>query len=658
MATTTPLAAPPPPWDGLLTADPFSDGYRRLVQSSRAAPAIAHALPFPTTSGDEAPPLLSFAAHASFLAALALQGPQAVLLIGGDGELAFTLARMGARVTRAGLPGRPAPWIDPKSHRASIRQAPLADVLDAAAEGSAFDRVVFAAALERVPDHAALLRRLKPVLNPGGRIVFVAEPIFAVHDPRHAALPYAWGPLGDGVRLGFRREYFVQLLAGLGYAVMAPGDEHDSSGSVLAATPSGSDVDLGAPLLLETLACPGSWHAGEGAHRWSRTTAAEIPLDGSAGWTRGRLALCNLLNLSRRVVFAAGEARTTIDLAPSEGCAVTFAMPPGERPVLRIESAVTVMREYAPESEDPRTLGIAVRWLEYDRDAAVAPLRVERTGNLERRARPPAAGTRLRVEFGGEPLAIESAGQQAYADQLAHWPAANRAFLEALGRVPEDAVCLDVGAHIGVTACLLGRRARRGRVFAFEAAPEAAAILRRNLAANGIGHAQVVEAALSDRSGTLRFHEAANAAGAHAVTPSFPGEAPPTVSLPALTLDEWAESQPGLAPVRFIKIDVEGFEPNVLAGAARLIARDRPVILMEFNAWCLNAFHGYSPSALVTSLLRCFEIEIMGASGRFEPSDDPLRILHHNLVENDCVSDLLLRPLPGTVVPPLRELVG
>jgi hypothetical protein len=39
----------------------------------------------------------------------------------------------------------------------------------------------------------------------------------------------------------------------------------------------------------------------------------------------------------------------------------------------------------------------------------------------------------------------------------------------------------------------------------------------------------------------------------------------------------------GLEPVGFIKIDVEGHESAVIAGAAGLIARDRPTLLVELE---------------------------------------------------------------------------
>jgi hypothetical protein len=47
----------------------------------------------------------------------------------------------------------------------------------------------------------------------------------------------------------------------------------------------------------------------------------------------------------------------------------------------------------------------------------------------------------------------------------------------------------------------------------------------------------------------------------------------------------------GLPRVDFMKIDVEGFEPKVIAGARQIIAASKPVVVMEMSHWCLNAFH-------------------------------------------------------------------
>jgi FkbM family methyltransferase len=51
---------------------------------------------------------------------------------------------------------------------------------------------------------------------------------------------------------------------------------------------------------------------------------------------------------------------------------------------------------------------------------------------------------------------------------------------------------------------------------------------------------------------------------------------------PMHTVDSWCESQ-NIESVSFMKVDVEGFEPSVLAGATRTIERSRPSMLLEIE---------------------------------------------------------------------------
>ena len=39
-----------------------------------------------------------------------------------------------------------------------------------------------------------------------------------------------------------------------------------------------------------------------------------------------------------------------------------------------------------------------------------------------------------------------------------------------------------------------------------------------------------------------------------------------------------------------IKIDVEGHELEALSGLTRRLEQDKPIIILEMNHWCLNAF--------------------------------------------------------------------
>ena len=52
-------------------------------------------------------------------------------------------------------------------------------------------------------------------------------------------------------------------------------------------------------------------------------------------------------------------------------------------------------------------------------------------------------------------------------------------------------------------------------------------------------------------------------------------------------------------PVRFIKMDVEGAEPQVLRGAARILSEDRPVILSELHPTQLERASGVTAAAFL-----------------------------------------------------------
>lgn len=100
-----------------------------------------------------------------------------------------------------------------------------------------------------------------------------------------------------------------------------------------------------------------------------------------------------------------------------------------------------------------------------------------------------------------------------------------------------------------------------------------------------------------------------------------------------------------------MKIDAEGHEPEILAGARSLLARDRPMIYMEINIWCLCAFAGHSPRTLVKTLWERFDVE----NARGAPLNDPYGFLHETITRGG-VADVLLRPKASIQMPTLSEL--
>ncbi len=133
-------------------------------------------------------------------------------------------------------------------------------------------------------------------------------------------------------------------------------------------------------------------------------------------------------------------------------------------------------------------------------------------------------------------------------------------------------VVLEVGAHIGTHAVPVSRLVGPwGRVYAFEPQRKLHRELHHNLALNGVTN--VVP---------LRFAIGSGDARVVTMNPSMPGNEGGTAigsggdPVELRSLDSF-----GFERVTVIKIDVEGFEDEVLAGAADTIRRSRPALLIE-----------------------------------------------------------------------------
>ena len=186
---------------------------------------------------------------------------------------------------------------------------------------------------------------------------------------------------------------------------------------------------------------------------------------------------------------------------------------------------------------------------------------------------------------------------------------------------PED-VGLDIGANVGIHTLTMAKLASKGRVLAFEPHPQTVERLRANLALNGVSNAEVVQAALLDREGTVSlFDRDDNSNRAMASLHDYDGWS--SMSVQGTTLDKALQDR-GVDKVAVVKIDVEGFEPAVLAGAQAMLGRDRPALIFEYMDWAWRNC-GYSFDDTVEALrglgyTRFFVIE----PRRLEPLVQPL----------------------------------
>jgi FkbM family methyltransferase len=129
---------------------------------------------------------------------------------------------------------------------------------------------------------------------------------------------------------------------------------------------------------------------------------------------------------------------------------------------------------------------------------------------------------------------------------------------------------LDVGANLGGYALLFGQWAgTSGRVFAFEPAPRARLGLERHVALNGLSDRIVVRPeAMADGDGTVRFRACA-AFGENRIVRGE-GDGLDRIDVQTTSVDSFCRRR-NLRP-RFIKVDVEGGELDVLRGARATIA--------------------------------------------------------------------------------------
>jgi FkbM family methyltransferase len=151
-------------------------------------------------------------------------------------------------------------------------------------------------------------------------------------------------------------------------------------------------------------------------------------------------------------------------------------------------------------------------------------------------------------------------------------------------------VLVDVGANVGMYT-VWAAKTRRARVWAFEPESQNYALLNRNIALNGLsGLIKAYCLALSNDSGLSELHLSEQKVGGscHSLGEQVDFRHQPmqpafSQGCVAARLDDLVAA--GVVPSPdYIKIDVDGFEPKVIAGAARVL-REQKVrsLLIEVN---------------------------------------------------------------------------
>lgn len=170
---------------------------------------------------------------------------------------------------------------------------------------------------------------------------------------------------------------------------------------------------------------------------------------------------------------------------------------------------------------------------------------------------------------------------------------------------PGDVV-FEAGAHHGCTTILLSRWVGdQGKVFAFEPHPGNGEIIRRNILLNKLSNVVLHGKAVGAGKGTILMNAKSNSS----VQASNPRGG---VSVEMTFLDKYADLKPN-----FLKIDVEGYEAEVLKGAKKILAT-RPKLAMEIHT---ESLPGYGTS--VQELLDLIPLQGYRVWIQWEDGEEP-----------------------------------
>jgi FkbM family methyltransferase len=166
---------------------------------------------------------------------------------------------------------------------------------------------------------------------------------------------------------------------------------------------------------------------------------------------------------------------------------------------------------------------------------------------------------------------------------------------------------LDAGASRGHISERLLKKFPDAHAYAFEPNPLYRQVLKDYAAGEPRFHPQF--AALSDHEGTAELHVTESAGNTSLLIPTekfnridpIGAVIKETVSVPIVTIDQWAEDNGGL-PIQLIKFDIQGYELTALKGAVHML--EKSTLLIYSEIWFNSVYEGGALFSDIDEFLR------------------------------------------------------
>ena len=162
--------------------------------------------------------------------------------------------------------------------------------------------------------------------------------------------------------------------------------------------------------------------------------------------------------------------------------------------------------------------------------------------------------------------------------------------------IAKDAqVLFDVGADKGVMAATFAALGATKQSFAYEPSPSGCALMSELLALNALDkQVEIIPKVVAERSGKVSFSQEESG-----YVQVVPVDSANELQTESVSLDDEC-ARLGLAP-DVVKIDVEGYEGEVLRGAEKLLAEKGPIICLELHLAYLEK-RGIKPQVILHML--------------------------------------------------------
>jgi FkbM family methyltransferase len=147
--------------------------------------------------------------------------------------------------------------------------------------------------------------------------------------------------------------------------------------------------------------------------------------------------------------------------------------------------------------------------------------------------------------------------------------------------VKQGDIVIDVGGNIGFFVLILDELVgKEGKIFSFEPSKRLKDRLEKTIKINNIQNVTIVNLALGESEGSTTLHYNPKQTGLSSIVTDF-DKSSISEEIQITTLDKFLENITGR--ISFLKIDTEGYEPQVLKGAMEFIKRDKPTIYIELG---------------------------------------------------------------------------